>query len=134
MHQQARIVFPLGCGTAAVGAALVYASVRDGSGNRSGARPRSFHPPTADHLPARRTACLPACTALQEVQYNSDFQLVQMERRVARAEGHRSRDETAALTARIKELEGALEVGGWVGGWTEQRGWMRRRAVATSRT
>ncbi|KAL4443384.1 hypothetical protein ABPG75_011121 [Micractinium tetrahymenae] len=44
----------------------------------------------------------------QEVRYNADFQLLQMERRVARAEGHRSRDETAALTARIAELEQAL--------------------------
>ncbi len=34
-----------------------------------------------------------------------------MERRVARAEGHRSKDETEALTARIKGLEAQLQVG-----------------------
>ncbi len=45
---------------------------------------------------------------LQEVRYNADFQLLQMERRLARAEGHRSRDETAALTARIAQLEREL--------------------------
>ncbi|EFN56849.1 hypothetical protein CHLNCDRAFT_144442 [Chlorella variabilis] len=44
----------------------------------------------------------------QEVRYNADYQLVEMERRVARAEGHRSRDETAVLGGRIKELEGTL--------------------------
>lgn len=46
----------------------------------------------------------------QEVQYNADFRVVQMERQVARAEGHRSKDETEALTARIKGLEAQLQV------------------------
>ena len=40
----------------------------------------------------------------QEVLYNVDFQLVQMERRVARAAGERTQDETAALNARIEAL------------------------------
>lgn len=67
-------------------------------------------------LAARRCAARPRCctvlhcTVLQEVRYNADFQLVAAERRVARAEGHRSRDETAAMSARIRELEAALEV------------------------
>ncbi|PRW50762.1 flagella associated isoform B [Chlorella sorokiniana] len=45
----------------------------------------------------------------QEVQYTADSQVVQMERRMARAEGHRSKDETEALTARIKALEAQLQ-------------------------
>ncbi len=40
----------------------------------------------------------------QEVLYNVDFQLVQMERRVARAAGERTQDETEALNARIRAL------------------------------
>lgn len=44
----------------------------------------------------------------QEVRYNADFQLLHMEQRVSRAEGRRSRDETAALNARIAKLEAAL--------------------------
>ena len=44
------------------------------------------------------------------MRYTADFQLVQMERKVARAAGHRSRDETEALSGRIRELEGALAV------------------------
>lgn len=48
----------------------------------------------------------------QEVQYNADFQVVQMERRVSRAEGHRSKDETEALSARIRGLEAQLQVRG----------------------
>lgn len=47
-------------------------------------------------------------SSLQEVRYNADFQLLQMERRVARAEGRRSRDETEALAVRIAQLERAL--------------------------
>ncbi|GAB4818571.1 hypothetical protein N2152v2_005617 [Parachlorella kessleri] len=46
----------------------------------------------------------------QEVLYNVDFQLVQMERRVARAAGERTQDETAALNARIKALSQAFDV------------------------
>lgn len=46
----------------------------------------------------------------QEVQYNADFRVVHMERQVARAKGHRSKDETEALTARIKGLEAQLQV------------------------
>ena len=37
-----------------------------------------------------------------------DYQLVMMERRLARAGGQRTDDETAALTARIGQLTGAL--------------------------
>ena len=67
--------------------------------------PRSCLEATCRH----NTTCtaLTACT-VQEVRYNADYQLVEMERRVARAEGHRSRDETAVLGGRIKELEGTL--------------------------
>lgn len=40
--------------------------------------------------------------------YDVDFQLTAMERRVARAGGQRSDDETRALTARIAQLTGSL--------------------------
>eukprot|EP00887_Chlorella_sp_A99_P001108 scaffold14.g1108.t1 len=46
----------------------------------------------------------------REVLYNVDFQLVQMERKVARAAGERTKDETEALNARIAALSTALEV------------------------
>ena len=69
----------------------------------------ALYPAIADDL---HTLSTPAnCTAtvlLQEVRYTADFQLVQMERKVARAAGHRSRDETEALSGRIRELEAAL--------------------------
>jgi len=56
---------------------------------------------------------LPVSTAAQELRqqeitYNVDYQLVMMERRLARAGGQRTDDETAALTARIGELTAAL--------------------------
>ena len=44
----------------------------------------------------------------QEVMYNVDFQLAMVERRLWRAAGARTQDETAALTARIAQLEAAL--------------------------
>ncbi len=47
----------------------------------------------------------------QEVLYNMDFQLVQMERRVARAAGERTQDETDALNARIKALNQVRQEG-----------------------
>lgn len=40
----------------------------------------------------------------QEVLYNVSFQLVQMERKVSRAQGQRSQDETQELKARIAAL------------------------------
>lgn len=40
----------------------------------------------------------------QEVLYNVDFQLVALQRRVARAAGERTQDETEALNARIAAL------------------------------
>lgn len=46
----------------------------------------------------------------QEVLYNVSFQLVQMERKVSRAQGQRSQDETQELKARIAALNQALEV------------------------
>jgi coiled-coil domain-containing protein 39 len=45
----------------------------------------------------------------QELLYNVEFQLQKMERRVARAQGERSDDETAALNSRIKVLTVQLE-------------------------
>lgn len=48
----------------------------------------------------------------QEVLYNVDFQLVAMERRVARAAGQRTQDETEALNARIAALTQVGLVGG----------------------
>jgi len=44
----------------------------------------------------------------QEITYNVDYQLVMMERCLARAGGQRTDDETAALTAHIGELTAAL--------------------------
>lgn len=45
----------------------------------------------------------------QELLYNVEFQLQKMERRVARAQGERSDEETAALNSRIKVLTVQLE-------------------------
>ncbi|KAG2493473.1 hypothetical protein HYH03_008290 [Edaphochlamys debaryana] len=45
----------------------------------------------------------------QELLYNVEFQLQQMERKVARAGGVRSEEETRALNARIEKLTGILE-------------------------
>ncbi|GAX79427.1 hypothetical protein CEUSTIGMA_g6868.t1 [Chlamydomonas eustigma] len=45
----------------------------------------------------------------QELLYNVEFQLQQMERKVARAGGHRTEDETRLLNARIEKLTGILE-------------------------
>jgi len=45
----------------------------------------------------------------QELLYNVEFQLQQMERKVARAKGERSDEETRALNARIKGLTTQLE-------------------------
>ena len=45
----------------------------------------------------------------QELVYNVEFQLQQMERKVARAQGARSEDESRALNARIEKLTGLLE-------------------------
>lgn len=45
----------------------------------------------------------------QELLYNVEFQLQQMERKVARAQGVRSDEETRALTARIERLTQVLE-------------------------
>ena len=45
----------------------------------------------------------------QELLYNVEFQLQQMERRVSRAKGERSDEETAALNERIKVLTTDLE-------------------------
>ena len=45
----------------------------------------------------------------QELLYNVEFQLQQMERKVARAGGQRSEDETRGLNARIERLTGVLE-------------------------
>ena len=44
----------------------------------------------------------------QEIAYNVDYQLVMMERRLARAGGQRTDDETAALTARVGQLTAEL--------------------------
>jgi hypothetical protein len=68
----------------------------------------------------------------QELLYNVEFNLQDMERKVARAQGHRTQDETTKFTERINELTGVLEgvnaehrllldqvkqVGGAVGRW-----------------
>ncbi len=45
----------------------------------------------------------------QELLYNVEFQLQQMERKVARAGGVRSEEETRALNARIEKLTAILE-------------------------
>mmetsp|Transcript_34211 Transcript_34211/g.88356 ORF Transcript_34211/g.88356 Transcript_34211/m.88356 type:complete len:922 (-) Transcript_34211:296-3061(-) len=45
----------------------------------------------------------------QELIYNADFQIQQMERRVARAQGERSMEERKILNAKIEELTGNLE-------------------------
>jgi chromosome segregation ATPase len=41
----------------------------------------------------------------QELQYNADFQIQQMERKVARASGERSQEETKALQKEISEIQ-----------------------------
>ena len=45
----------------------------------------------------------------QELLYNVDFNLQDAERRVARAQGHRTEDESRALHARIKVLTEVLD-------------------------
>lgn len=45
----------------------------------------------------------------QELLYNVEFSLQQMERKVARAHGHRTDDEARALNARIERLTLVLE-------------------------
>ena len=45
----------------------------------------------------------------QELLYNVEFQLQQMERKVARAGGVRSEEETRVLNARIEKLTQVLE-------------------------
>ena len=45
----------------------------------------------------------------QELLYSVDFQLQEMERKVARARGVRSDEETRQLNARIQQLTGVLE-------------------------
>lgn len=45
----------------------------------------------------------------QELLYNVEFQLAEMERRISRAQGKRSDDEVRAMNARIERLTGMLE-------------------------
>ena len=45
----------------------------------------------------------------QELIYNAEFQIQQMERKVARAGGERSDEEKIALNARIKEVQAVLD-------------------------
>ena len=43
-------------------------------------------------------------TRQQELLYNADFQIQQMERKVARAQGERSQEETQKLNKEIEDL------------------------------
>ena len=52
---------------------------------------------------------VPQVVRQQELLYNVEFQLQQMERKVARAGGVRSEEETRALNARIEKLTAVLE-------------------------
>ena len=55
---------------------------------------------------------VPQVVRQQELLYNVEFQLQQMERKVARAGGVRSEEETKALNARIERLTGRGQ-GAW---------------------
>jgi hypothetical protein len=45
----------------------------------------------------------------QELIYSQDFQLQQLERKVARLQGERSNEEKMALNNKIKDLSGRLD-------------------------
>eukprot|EP00195_Chlamydomonas_chlamydogama_P009299 CAMPEP_0202915398 /NCGR_PEP_ID=MMETSP1392-20130828/65575_1 /ASSEMBLY_ACC=CAM_ASM_000868 /TAXON_ID=225041 /ORGANISM="Chlamydomonas chlamydogama, Strain SAG 11-48b" /LENGTH=937 /DNA_ID=CAMNT_0049607407 /DNA_START=168 /DNA_END=2981 /DNA_ORIENTATION=- len=61
------------------------------------------------NLAARIAALDEQVVRQQELLYNVEFQLQQMERKVARAGGVRSEEETRALNARIEKLTSVLE-------------------------
>lgn len=45
----------------------------------------------------------------QELVYNQEYQLQQLERKISRAQGERSNEEKQVLTTKIKELTSQLE-------------------------